>query len=541
MPDISPAARGQCGIAAVALLAALLPLTAPAAARPAAPPMAAGTLVAPSVRANTPARPVRFAAAPAEGGTLVLVLAGGIEPAAAELPPGLGAAVRSAAQAVGFEAREGQSLVLVDTAGYARIRLFGAEPQASAARLQDIGGRIGQETLFDRGPVSVLIRGVAASGADAAAELAVGFGLGAYRFDRYRTHERRTPPADPVTFVSDRPSASAARYEAEGRHIVEAVTFARDLTSEPANVVYPESFVERTRAAFRGVPNVSIEVLDEGAMQRLGMGGILSVGQGAARPPRLLVVRYRGGEGPPVALVGKGITFDSGGISIKPAAGMWRMKYDMTGAARVMAAALATARRGARVNLVAAAALAENMPDANATRPGDIVRSLDGQTMEIINTDAEGRVALADANQYVARTDRPAAIVNIATLTGAAAAALGAEYAAMFARDEDLARRLEAASRASGDALWRMPLHPGYARMIRSKVADVMNAVEGGQAGASTAAHFIAFFTPPEIPWGHLDIAGVAWRSSPTDVDPEGASAWGVRLLHELVRSYEAR
>ncbi|MFN3592279.1 MAG: leucyl aminopeptidase, partial [Thermaurantiacus sp.] len=189
----------------------------------------------------------------------------------------------------------------------------------------------------------------------------------------------------------------------------------------------------------------------------------------------------------------------------------------------------------------AAVGLAENMVDANATRPGDVVRTMNGQTMEIINTDAEGRVVLADTNQYVARQDRPLALVNMATLTGAAAAAFGPEFAAMFARDEELATRLNAASSASGDALWRMPLHPNYAARIRSKIADVMNAVEGGQAGASTAAHFIGFFTPEEVPWAHLDIAGVAWRMSPTPIDPEGASAFGVRLLHEFVRGYESR
>jgi leucyl aminopeptidase len=220
---------------------------------------------------------------------------------------------------------------------------------------------------------------------------------------------------------------------------------------------------------------------------------------------------------------------------------MWRMKYDMSGAARVMGAALATARRGAAVNLVAVAALAENMPDANATRPGDVVRTMNGQTMEIINTDAEGRVVLADANQYVARQDRPQAIINMATLTASAAAAFGPEFAAMFAREEGLATRLDAASRASGDAIWRLPLHPNYATRIRSKIADVMNATEGAQAGASLGAHFIEFFTPKDIPWAHLDIAGVAWRMSSTPVDPEGASAFGVRLLHELVRGYEAR
>lgn len=525
---------------ALALLSSAL-ATAPAAAQTASPPMPPGTLVAPSAFENSAPRPVRFAAAPASGGTLAVILAGDLAQATGALPGPAAEAIRSGAAAAGFEPRAGETITLVNAAGFARIRVYGAEPRADAARLHELGGRIGQDTLHDRGPVSIMASGVTADGAELAADLAVGFGLGAYRFDRYQTRNRRIPPADPVVLVTADAGAAERRWNAEGRHIVDGVTFARDLVTEPANIIYPESFVERTRAAFRGVPNVSIEVLDVAAMQRLGMGGILSVGQGSARPPRMMIVRYRGAPGAPVAIVGKGITFDTGGISIKPAAGMWRMKYDMSGAARVMGAALATARRGAPVNLVAAVGLAENMPDANATRPGDVVRSMNGQTMEIINTDAEGRVVLADTNQYVARQDRPVAIVNMATLTGAAAAALGPEFAAMFARDEGLATRLTNASRTSGDAVWRLPLHPNYASRIRSKIADVMNATEGAQAGASLAAHFIEFFTPAEIPWAHLDIAGVAWRMSPTPVDPEGASAYGVRLLHEFVRGYEVR
>ncbi|MFN7175428.1 MAG: leucyl aminopeptidase family protein, partial [Thermaurantiacus sp.] len=473
--------------------------------------------------------------------TLAVILAGELASATAGLPAPAADAVRAGAAAAGFEPRAGETLTLVNAGGFTRIRLYGADARADVAKLHELGGRIGQDTLHDRGPVSIVSGGLIAERADLAAELAVGFGMGAYRFDRYQTRNRRIPPTDAVTLVATDAAASQARWNAEGRHIVEGVTFARDLVSEPANIIYPESFVERTRAAFRGVPNVSIEVLDVAAMQRLGMGGILSVGQGSARPPRIMVVRYRGAPGTPVAIVGKGVTFDTGGVSIKPSAGLWRMKYDMSGAARVMGAALATAKRGAPVNLVAAVGLAENMVDANATRPGDVVRTMNGQTMEIINTDAEGRVVLADTNQYVARQDRPLALVNMATLTGAAAAAFGPEFAAMFARDEELATRLNAASSASGDAVWRMPLHPNYAARIRSKIADVMNAVEGGQAGASTAAHFIGFFTPEEVPWAHLDIAGVAWRMSPTPIDPEGASAFGVRLLHEFVRGYESR
>ena len=517
---------------AALLLASSLPAPAGAQDRP-------GTLVAPSTVASSAARPVRFAGQPGEGGTLALIVAGDPQAATTGLPPAAAEAIRAGAVALKFEGKAGETQTLTNAGGFRRIRLYGVDPAAGPAALQQLGGRIGQDTLMDDGPVSVAAAGLKEDGDSAMADVALGFALGSYRFDRYKTDARRTPPTDPVTFVA---ADAGRRWEAEGRHVAEAVTFMRDLVTEPANIIYPESFVERTREAFRGVPNVSIEVLDVPAMQKLGMGALLSVGQGSARPPRLLVVRYKGaGAAAPVALVGKGITFDSGGISIKPGQGMWRMKYDMSGAARVMGATLAAARRGAPVNITAIAALAENMPDGNATRPGDVVRTLGGKTIEIINTDAEGRVVLADANQYAAR-DRPAAIINMATLTGSAGQALGDQYAALFARDEALARRIEAAATRSGDAVWRLPLHPAYARLVRSDIADVKNSTEGASPGASLGAHFIEYFTPQPIPWAHLDIAGVAWRLAKTDgVDPQGASAYGVRLLHEVLKGYEAR
>jgi leucyl aminopeptidase len=473
---------------------------------------------------------------------LAVVVAGDVGGATVGLPLALAEAIRAGAAAARFDGRAGETLTLVNAGGFNRIRLYGTDKGASGAALQQLGGRIGQDTLMDGGSVSVAAGGLSGNAEDVANQLALGFALGAYRFDRYRTDARRTPPTDPAVFVSANAAAAEARWQAEGRHVADGVTLARDLVSEPANIIYPESFVERTREAFRGIPSVSIEVLDVAAMQKLGMGAILSVGQGSRRPPRMMIVRYRGaGNAAPVALVGKGITFDSGGLSIKPAQGMWRMKYDMSGAARVMGATLAAARRGAPVNITAIAALAENMPDGNATRPGDVVRTLNGQTIEIINTDAEGRVVLADANQYAAR-DKPAAIINLATLTGSAAQALGDQYAALFARDEDLARRIESAATASGDAVWRLPLHPSYARLVRSDIADVKNSTEGASPGASLGAHFIEYFTPKPIPWAHLDIAGVAWRLAKTDgVDPQGASAYGVRLLHEVVKGYEVR
>jgi leucyl aminopeptidase len=283
---------------------------------------------------------------------------------------------------------------------------------------------------------------------------------------------------------------------------------------------------------------VTIEVLDVPAMQRLGMGSILSVGQGSVRPPRMMMVHYRGASGAPVVLAGKGITFDSGGISLKPGSGMWHMKGDMAGAAAVVGTVLSLARSGAPVNVVAVAALAENMPSGSATRPGDVVKAMNGKTIEILNTDAEGRLVLADAVAYAERQFRPAAIVDVATLTGSVAQALGDEYAGLLTRHDRLADQLIAAGRTTGEELWRLPLHPSYAKDMESDIADIKNVVEGGRPGAGFGGHFIGFFVTEATPWAHLDIAGVDWRESSKPTIPEGSAGFGVRLLDRFVRDF---
>jgi leucyl aminopeptidase len=318
------------------------------------------------------------------------------------------------------------------------------------------------------------------------------------------------------------------------------VTFARDLVTEPANEIYPESFVERTRQAFRGIANVRIEVLDVPAMEKLGMGGMLSVGKGSVRPPRLLVVRYDGGKAgdAPFAFVGKGITFDSGGVSIKPNDGMWRMKTDMAGAASVTGAVLALAGRKAPVNAISVAALAENMPDAGASRPGDVVRTMSGKTFEIMSTDAEGRMVLSDAVWYAQKQFKPRVVIDLATLTGAITTALGDDYAGLFSRDDKLSAQLVNAGDVSGEYLWRMPLHPSYAKDLESPIADIRNSAGRAMGGgAGHGAHFIGAWIENGTPWAHLDIAGTAWREAeglPTS--PPGATAYGVRLLDRYVR-----
>ncbi len=306
--------------------------------------------------------------------------------------------------------------------------------------------------------------------------------------------------------------------------MAEAVAFARDLSTEPANALWPEEFVARVREQARGLP-VRIEVLDVPAMQRLGMGGILAVGQGSVRPPRLLLVRYDGGHAgdAPLAFVGKGITFDSGGISIKPGANMWQMKGDMSGAASTVAAVLGMAGRRAPVNAVA----------VRITSPG---RAASGKTFEIMSTDAEGRMVLTDALWYVQRQDKPRLVIDVATLTGSIVGALGSDFAGLFARDDALAAQLLASGEASGERLWRMPLLDEYGKRLKSPIADLRNG--GGSPGAGAGAYFIGEWVDRKLPWAHLDIAGKDWNDSGSPTVPEGASGYGVRLLDRLVRDH---
>ena len=281
-------------------------------------------------------------------------------------------------------------------------------------------------------------------------------------------------------------------------------------------------------------------MLDAPAIQRIGMGALLGVGQGSPRPPRLLVVRYKGQGAPdagPVALLGKGITFDSGGLSIKPDTNMGNMKMDMSGAASVVGAVLALAKAGAPVDVAAVAALAENMPDGAAIRPGDVLTAMNGRTIEIISTDAEGRLVLADAVVWADTRLDPAAIVDVATLTGSVGGALGNDYAGLFSRHDALAEQLRIAGDATGERLWHLPLNPSYVGATGSTIADIKNSGDGG-AGAGTGAHFIGYFARPETPWAHLDIANMAFGGA-NDVKPAGSAGFSVRLLERFVRDFQ--
>ncbi len=378
------------------------------------------------------------------------------------------------------------------------------------------------------------------TGAGLSAEEAAGALLGAvlrgWRLDTYRTKlaDDAKPSLVDIAVIGA-PEGTEAVWAVE-QAIVAGVSFTRELVTEPANVIYPESFVARCEAKYAG-SGLKVRVLDEKEMADLGMGSLLGVAQGSVRPARLLVLEWLGGTAgeAPVAFVGKGVTFDTGGISIKPAAGMEDMKWDMGGAGAVAGTMLALALRKAKANVVGVCGLVENMPDGNAQRPGDVVTSLSGQTIEVINTDAEGRLVLCDALTWVQREYKPAKVVDLATLTGAIILSLAHEYAGLFSNNDELAGQLNAAGDASGDRLWRMPMGPNYDKMIDSPIADIKN-VGPRFGGSITAAQFLLRFIENDTPWAHLDIAGTVWTDKPGATWDKGASGFGVRLLDRFVR-----
>jgi leucyl aminopeptidase len=370
--------------------------------------------------------------------------------------------------------------------------------------------------------------------ADAAAQIGFGAAARSWRYDLYRTKlsRKQKPTLEEVVIVGAADGAEKA-WEARSA-VLDGLSVTRELVTEPANIIYPESFVERARKRVEPL-GVEVEVLDEKKMAELGFGALLGVGQGSARPPRLLAMRWNGGgQKKPVVFVGKGITFDTGGISIKPAAGMESMKWDMGGAGAVTGAMVALATRKAKANVVCICALAENMPDGNAQRPGDVVTSLSGQTIEVINTDAEGRLVLADAMCWAQRQYKPDVIVDLATLTGAIIISLGHEYAGMFSNDDGLAAKLDAAGKAVGDKVWRMPLGDPYDKLIESQIADMKN-VGPREGGSITAAVFLQRFIENGVKWAHLDIAGMAWSDKAGHLYDKGATGFGVALLDRFV------
>jgi leucyl aminopeptidase len=486
-------------------------------------------LVASAFAGPAQALDIRFTSGPLPTiGSIALQVADAkaLSGSAAVVDKASGGALAKALASAKFDGKSDSVVTFYGLGGYDRIVVIGRKAKPELPDFEDTGGRAAEAFKQQSG---VLISDDADAASSAA--MALGARLSSYS---YTAHKSDAKPKAAIHFTVHASDTAAAQDLYARRHsaIADGVILARDLISEPSNIKSPAWFVSRVQAAFKGVPEVSLTVLDEVQMQKLGMGMIVGSGQGSSRPPRLLVMRYRGaGSAAPLALVGKGITFDSGGISIKPSADMWRMRYDMSGAAAVTGSLFAAAKARLPINLTAVAALSENLPDGNAIRPGDVLKAMSGKTVEVQNTDAEGRLVLGDANWYIQQEDKPHSLINIATLTGSARATFGEHYAALFATNDILADKLIAAGKAAGEPLWRLPVDDAHHKDIKSDVADINNIGKSSHAGASAGAAFIAEFVKPETRWAHLDIAGIAWRDNATPTTPKGAAGYGVRLL----------
>ncbi|WP_282946936.1 MULTISPECIES: leucyl aminopeptidase [unclassified Sphingopyxis] len=363
---------------------------------------------------------------------------------------------------------------------------------------------------------------------------AMGARLRDWRLDTYRTRLSDTAKPSLKTIVIASPAGDLSARWGSYSAVADGVALTQTLVAEPPNILYPESFVERCQHLAE--LGVELEVLDERQMKALGMGALLGVAQGSTRPPRLLAMRWNGGTPgeAPVVFIGKGVTFDTGGISLKPGPGMDMMKWDMGGAGAVAGAMKAIAGRKAKANVVGVVGLVENMPDGNAMRPGDVVTTMSGQTVEVLNTDAEGRLVLCDAITWAQKAYNPKVIVDLATLTGAMVISLGHEYAGMFANDDELAAKLLEAGDASGNKLWRFPLSPAYDKLIDSPIADMKN-IGPREGGSITAAQFLKRYVNEGVAWAHLDIAGMAWGDKDGPVWAKGATGYGVRLLDRYI------
>ncbi|MCW6529454.1 leucyl aminopeptidase [Sphingomonas sp. MMSM20] len=418
--------------------------------------------------------------------------------------------------------------------GVTRILLLGVGSGDDAA-YERAGGALTAKLLTSGATDATVDLAGSGATAVAAARLAAGAAQRGWRFDEYRTRlpEKQKPTLTTVT-IAAAPDGAEAEWATRDA-VTQGLALTRTLVTLPANILYPESFVERVIADTAGL-GLEIEVLDEAAMHKLGMGALLGVAQGSRRAPRLLAMRWNGAAAgdPALALVGKGVTFDTGGISIKPAAGMEDMKWDMGGAGAVAGAMKTLALRKAKANVIGVCGLVENMPDGNAQRPGDVVTSMSGQTIEVINTDAEGRLVLCDCVTWVQKTHNVKTIVDLATLTGAMIISLGSEYGGLFANDDGLADQLLAAGKASGDQLWRFPLGDAYNKLIDSPIADMKNVGPRG-AGSITAAQFIQRFVDEGVKWAHLDIAGMVWADKDGATWAKGATGYGVRVLDRFV------
>ena len=426
----------------------------------------------------------------------------------------------------------------------ARIVLAGMGSDAPAALDLTKAGASMLAEVATRGDESLTLVAHDGSAASAAA-LVEGAAMRSYRFDVYRTRLKDDQKQSVTALVGacDDPAAGdAAMNDVQGR--LAGHYLARDLKHEPANILYPVSYAQRLKDELEPV-GVEVTIIDEKQMEKEGWGALLGVGQGSIRDSAVVVMHWKGDTSgvnkDPVCFVGKGVTFDTGGISIKPAGGMEEMTMDMGGAGVVSGVMKTLALRKAKANVVGVVGIVENMPSGNAVRPGDVVTSMKGDKIEVVNTDAEGRLVLSDVLWYTQERFRPVGMINLATLTGAIIIALGHENAGVFSNSDDLSGAFIKAASAEGEGAWRMPLSAAYDKMINCRIADMRNTGGGRDAGSITAAQFLARFVKPETPWAHLDIAGVASIKGGTKLAPAGATGWGVMALNRLISDrYEA-
>ncbi len=488
-------------------------------------------------------------AAPAlpKSATVVVGVAKGgkLSPSAAELDKATGGALARAIEASRYSGKKGELLEVLAPAKVqnGRILLAGVGDPAEITDndLENLGGSVFKHLAASGDKEAVLmvdtVETAALEAPVRAAHCAFGALLRSYRFDKYKTKEKpekKSKLAKLTVMVASAPKAR--KLYGSLSKVADGVFLTRDLVSEPANIIYPKTLAQQAKEL--ASLGVKVQVLGEKEMQKLGMGALLGVGQGSERESQLLVMRWDGApkakDKRPVAFVGKGVTFDTGGISIKPAGGMEDMKWDMGGSGVVVGLMKALAGRKAKANVIGVCGLVENMPSGTAQRPGDIVTSMSGQTIEVLNTDAEGRLVLADALWYTQEKFKPRMIIDLATLTGAIIIALGNSHAGVFSNDDDLSDALSKAGKAVGEKVWRMPLNDEYDKLIDCDAADMKN-IGGRGAGSITAAQFLQRFIQKDVPWAHIDIAGVTWSAKDKPTVPRGATAFGVRLLDRLV------
>ncbi len=432
-----------------------------------------------------------------------------------------------------FEAKCGETILITTAEKMVVILGLGDKKDFNEGKAETAGGKLYAALKAINSQHAALIENTTKY----VHHIAAGLKLRSYSFETYKSDKNKNPIKQ-IDIISDKNKNAEKDYERLS-HVINGVFLARDLVNEAPNTLYPESYANFIKKELKPL-GIKIEILDDKKMQKLGMGAIMAVGKGSQHKPRMVIMRWNGGnkKDAPIALVGKGVTFDTGGISLKPGASMDEMKMDMGGSAAVVGTIKALALRNAKANVIGVVGLAENMPSSNAYRPGDIITSYAGKTIEILNTDAEGRLVLADCLTYIQEKDNPNTIIDLATLTGAIMVALGHEYCGTFANDDKLWTQLEKAAKTGQEKIWRMPLDEVWSEEMISDVADLRNLGKSRNAGACTAAAFLGHFIDKDRKWAHMDIAGTAWKKSTGATTPKYATGFGVRLLEELIYSH---